>query len=76
MAFDLLRPAGTDTTAWPYRRRRAALEALFTEQDLSGPWALCPSTTDPGVTVECLFWSAIGMEGLIFEQLGPVRRIM
>ena len=25
VAFDLLRLSGTDTTAWPYRRRRAAL---------------------------------------------------
>ncbi|MET9014585.1 hypothetical protein ACWC4C_04350 [Streptomyces olivaceoviridis] len=29
MAFDLLRLVGTDTTARPYRRRRAALEHLF-----------------------------------------------
>ncbi|MET7887824.1 ATP-dependent DNA ligase [Streptomyces avermitilis] len=69
VAFDLLRLAGTDTTAWPYRRRRAALEALFTEQDLSGPWALCPSTTDPETATEWLSWSAVGMEGLCFKRL-------
>jgi AbiV family abortive infection protein len=32
VAFDLLRLSGTDTTAWPYRRRRAALESLFVAQ--------------------------------------------
>jgi len=29
VAFDLLRLSGTDTTGWPYRRRRAALESVF-----------------------------------------------
>src|SRR5690606_23877858 len=29
VAFDLLRLEGIDTTGWPYRRRRAALEGLF-----------------------------------------------
>ncbi|MET7920371.1 ATP-dependent DNA ligase [Streptomyces avermitilis] len=69
VAFDLLRLAGTDTTAWPYRRRRAALEELFTEQDLSAPWTLCPSTTDPDTATEWLSWSAVGMEGLCFKRL-------
>ncbi|MGW7387010.1 ATP-dependent DNA ligase [Streptomyces sp. NPDC054794] len=31
VAFDLRRLSGTDTTRWTYRRRRAALEALFTD---------------------------------------------
>ncbi|MER5926560.1 hypothetical protein [Streptomyces mirabilis] len=46
VAFDLLRLSGTDTTGWPYRRRRAALESVFTARRLSAPWALCPSTTE------------------------------
>jgi ATP-dependent DNA ligase len=29
VAFDLLRLSGTDTTGWPYRRRRATLESVF-----------------------------------------------
>ncbi|MCX5096070.1 hypothetical protein OOK36_46265 [Streptomyces sp. NBC_00365] len=44
VAFDLLRLSGTDTTGWPYRRRRAALESVFAARRLSVPWALCPST--------------------------------
>ncbi|MEU5344390.1 hypothetical protein AB0H18_26750 [Streptomyces sp. NPDC020766] len=44
VAFDVLRLAGTDTVAWPYRRRHAALEELFSEHQLAAPWALCPST--------------------------------
>ncbi|MER6032009.1 hypothetical protein [Streptomyces sp. NPDC001851] len=44
VAFDLLRLAGTDTTRWPYAGARvAAPERLFTEQNLTAPWALCPS---------------------------------
>lgn len=45
-AFDVLRLRDTDLTGRQYRRRRAALEGLFAEQELSVPWALCPSTTD------------------------------
>ncbi|MFJ2263502.1 hypothetical protein ACIOKD_35260 [Streptomyces sp. NPDC087844] len=52
VAFDVLRLAGTDTTAWPYQRRRAALDELFHEHRLSAPWALCPSTTDPDTVHE------------------------
>ncbi|MGW3019759.1 hypothetical protein [Streptomyces longwoodensis] len=44
VAFDLLRLAGTDTTRWPYAGARAAApERLFAEQNLTAPWALCPS---------------------------------
>ncbi|MFJ8024517.1 hypothetical protein [Streptomyces sp. NPDC096311] len=38
VAFDLLRLSGTDTTAWPYRRRRAALESMFNARRRSAPW--------------------------------------
>ncbi|WP_373560410.1 hypothetical protein [Streptomyces sp. Ag109_G2-15] len=43
VAFDVLRLAGTETTAWPYRRRRTALEDLFAEGRLSAPWAAPPT---------------------------------
>ncbi|WP_331730845.1 hypothetical protein OG933_45250 (plasmid) [Streptomyces sp. NBC_00016] len=36
-AFDLLHLAGTDTTPWPYHRHRAAIEELFTGQQLHAP---------------------------------------
>ncbi|WP_405623799.1 ATP-dependent DNA ligase [Streptomyces sp. NBC_00076] len=64
-----MRLAGTDTTGWPYRRRRAALEDLFTEHTLTAPWALCPSTTDAGTVNEWLSWSAVGLEGIVFKLL-------
>ncbi|MFJ9580693.1 ATP-dependent DNA ligase [Streptomyces sp. NPDC101191] len=69
VAFDVLRLAGTETTAWPYRRRRSALEDVFAERPLSAPWALCPSTTDPDTAAEWLSWTAVGMEGLCFKRL-------
>ncbi|WUH07381.1 ATP-dependent DNA ligase (plasmid) [Streptomyces violaceus] len=69
-AFDLLRLAGTDTTSWPYRRRRNALEALFVERKLTAPWALCPSTTDPATVREWLTsWTAVGVEGVVYKRL-------
>ncbi|MFF3932959.1 ATP-dependent DNA ligase [Streptomyces hirsutus] len=37
VAFDLLRLSGTDTTSWPYQRRRAALESVFAARRLSAP---------------------------------------
>ncbi|MGW1615578.1 ATP-dependent DNA ligase [Streptomyces sp. NPDC002285] len=57
VAFDLLRLSGTDTTSWPYRRRRASLESLFAARQLSAPWALCPSTTEADVVREWLTWA-------------------
>ncbi|SNX88783.1 ATP-dependent DNA ligase [Streptomyces sp. TLI_55] len=72
VAFDLLRLSGTDTTRWPYRRRRAALESVFAARHLSAPWVLCPSTTDPGTVREWLTWSSVGMEGVIFKRLDGV----
>ncbi|MGW1958383.1 ATP-dependent DNA ligase [Streptomyces sp. NPDC001920] len=67
-AFDVLRLAGQDTTAWPYQRRRAAWETLVTERRLTAPWALFPSTTDPDTVTEWLTWTAIGVEGLLFTR--------
>ncbi|WP_244172583.1 ATP-dependent DNA ligase [Streptomyces europaeiscabiei] len=69
VAFDLLRLSGTDTTSWPYRRRRAALESVFAARRLSAPWALCPSTTDADVVREWLTWASVGMEGVVFKRL-------
>ncbi|MFF9206774.1 ATP-dependent DNA ligase [Streptomyces sp. NPDC014986] len=70
VAFDLLH-AGTDRTGWPYGRR-AALEALFAEQDLVAPLTLCPSTTDPVVARQWLAWTAAGLEGLCFKRLNEL----
>ncbi|UOB07642.1 ATP-dependent DNA ligase [Streptomyces sp. HP-A2021] len=71
-AFDLLRLSGTDTTSWPYRRRRTALESVFAARLLSAPWVLCPSTTDPDTVREWLTWASVGMEGVLFKRLDSV----
>ncbi|WP_331733193.1 hypothetical protein OHU34_43810 (plasmid) [Streptomyces sp. NBC_00080] len=67
VVFDVLRLA--DTTTWSYRRRRAALEELFTDLRLQAPWTLTPSTTDPDTAHGWLEWTAAGMEGLCFKRL-------
>ncbi|WP_254409684.1 hypothetical protein [Streptomyces sp. AC495_CC817] len=72
VAFDLVRLSGTDTTGWPYRRRRAALESVFAARRLSAPWALCPSTTEADVVREWLTWASVGMEGVVFKRLDGV----
>lgn len=69
VAFDLLRLSGNDTTSWPYRRRRTALESIFSARRLTAPWALCPSTTDQDVVNEWLTWGSIGMEGVVYKRL-------
>ncbi|MFD9195456.1 ATP-dependent DNA ligase [Streptomyces phaeochromogenes] len=74
VAFDLLRLSGTDTTSWPYRRRRAALESVFAARRLSAPWALCPSTTEADVVREWLTWASVGMEGVVFKRLDDAYR--
>ncbi|MFF3582567.1 DNA ligase-like domain-containing protein [Streptomyces mirabilis] len=56
------RGCGTDTTEWPYRRRRAALKFVFTARRLSAPWALCPSTTEAHVVREWLTWVSVGLD--------------
>ncbi len=60
VASDPLRLTGTDTAGWPYGRRRAMLECMFTGRRLSDPWALCPSTTDPDTVREWLTWASVG----------------
>ncbi|MDT0573387.1 ATP-dependent DNA ligase [Streptomyces sp. DSM 3412] len=70
IAFDLVRLSGTDTTGWPYRRRRAALESVFARAEFaSAPWALCPSTTEADVVRELLTWASVGMEGVVYKRL-------
>jgi ATP-dependent DNA ligase len=77
VAFDLLHHSDTDLTGWPYRRRRAALEAVFADHGLAGPLTLCPSTTDPARAAQWLEWTTAGLEGLCFKRLDepyrPVR---
>ncbi|MFF9819421.1 ATP-dependent DNA ligase [Streptomyces sp. NPDC014006] len=73
VAFDVLGLEGTDTTTWPYGRRRGALENLFAEHQLTAPWALCPSTTDPATVREWLTsWTAVGVEGVVYKRLTGV----
>ncbi|WTJ96492.1 ATP-dependent DNA ligase [Streptomyces sp. NBC_01537] len=73
-AFDLLRLSGTDTTSWPYRRRRAARESVFAARRLSAPRVLCPSTTVVDVVREWLTWASVGMEGVVFKRLDDAYR--
>ncbi|MDO0917494.1 hypothetical protein QQM39_43890 [Streptomyces sp. DT2A-34] len=73
-AFDLLWLSGTDTTSWPYRRRRAARESVFTARRLSAPRVLCPSTTEVDVVREWLTWASVGMEGVVFKRLDDAYR--
>ncbi|WP_257234152.1 ATP-dependent DNA ligase [Streptomyces sp. JV178] len=73
-AFDLLRLSGTDTTSWPYRRRRDAPESVFAARGLTAPWALCPSTTEADLVREWLTWAPVGMEGLVFAKLDDIYR--
>jgi ATP-dependent DNA ligase len=68
-AFDLLRLSGTDTTTWPYQRRRVALESVFAARRLTAPWTLCPSTTTPEVVAQWLTWGPVGLEGVLFKRL-------
>ncbi|WP_228121281.1 ATP-dependent DNA ligase [Streptomyces fagopyri] len=69
IAFDLLRLPGTDTTGWPYRRRRAALESMFAARRLAASWTLPPSTTNPDTVREWLTWTSAGFEGVVFKRL-------
>ncbi|MEU3550618.1 ATP-dependent DNA ligase [Streptomyces longwoodensis] len=69
VVFDLVHADGADLTGWPYARRRAALEALFTDHRVEAPLTLCPSTIDPAVARGWLEWTAAGLEGLCFKRL-------
>lgn len=69
-AFDLLY-IGTrgSLIKEPYRVRRAALEELFTQYELTTPWQLCPATTDPETIMEWLMiWvDERGFEGIVLK---------
>lgn len=69
VAFDLLHLADRDLVALGYAERRAALEHLFAERRLTGPWTLSPSTTDQSKVDEWLTWSPVGIEGVVFKRL-------
>ncbi|MEU0228184.1 ATP-dependent DNA ligase [Streptomyces sp. NPDC006284] len=69
VVFDVTHLGGTDPTAWPYVRRRAALEALFADAGLVAPFTLCPSTTDLATARAWLAWTSAGLEGLCFKRL-------
>ena len=46
------------------------MEELFTEHQLTAPWALCPSTADPATVREWLtHWTPAGLEGVVFKRL-------
>ncbi|RPK70273.1 ATP-dependent DNA ligase [Streptomyces sp. ADI97-07] len=54
----------------PLRRRRAALEDLFTVRRLAALWALCPQTSDPATAAGWLdpVWGAAGIEGVVIKD--------
>jgi bifunctional non-homologous end joining protein LigD len=69
MIFDLLRWRGADLTGWPYRDRRAALDAL----GLAGPrWAVPPSFSDGPATEAAAKENQL--EGLVAKRLDSVYR--
>jgi hypothetical protein len=45
------------------------LKSLFAVRQLSAPWALCPSTTDPDTVPEWLTWATVGMGGVVYTRL-------
>ncbi|WP_331276013.1 ATP-dependent DNA ligase [Streptomyces sp. Qhu-G9] len=56
-------------------RRRAALEEVFREHQLTAPWVLCSSTTGPDTVRKWLCsWNAVGLEGVVFKRLGSSYR--
>lgn len=74
VVFDVLHLDGADLTAWPYARRRRALETLLAEAALAAPLTLCPSTADPDTAREWLTWTSAGLEGLCFKRLAEPYR--
>ncbi|MEV5153886.1 hypothetical protein AB0K81_18450 [Streptomyces werraensis] len=67
MAFDLLRVDGQELLQVPYGERRAQLERLFTDRELSARWTLCQETTDVATAREWLTsWRQVpGVGGLL-----------
>ncbi len=67
VAFDLLALHGRDLRSQPFQLRRQELEQLLA--DLSHPWHLTPSTTDPQVA-ERWFWQfeSAGCDGIVAKR--------
>ncbi|MGY4963642.1 ATP-dependent DNA ligase [Streptomyces sp. 900105245] len=70
IVFDMLELSGAVLLDEPLRRRRAALEDLFSGRRLTAPWALCPQTSDREVALGWLdpVWGAAGIEGLVIKD--------
>lgn len=69
IAFDLLQVDGQELLQVPYGERRAQLERLFTDRELSARW-MCPEITDVATAREWLAsWRQVpGVEGLVLQQ--------
>ncbi len=72
IAFDILQADGEELLNVPYGERRARLEHLFTDHQLTAPWTLCPETTDAATAQEWLTsWTRVpGVEGLVIRGSG------
>ncbi|WP_318275328.1 ATP-dependent DNA ligase [Streptomyces pharetrae] len=72
IAFDRLQVDGQELLHVPYGERRAQLEQLFTDRNMSVPWALCPETTTVATSQEWLMsWTQVpGVEGLVMRGSG------
>ncbi|MFJ5811712.1 RNA ligase family protein [Streptomyces sp. NPDC093093] len=71
VAFDILQTGGEETVNRPYVERRALLEDLFADHELTAPWTLCPMTTDLATAREWLeSWTDVsGVEGLVVKGM-------
>ncbi|MFG2987000.1 ATP-dependent DNA ligase [Streptomyces sp. NPDC048258] len=76
IAFDILQQDMTELLNYPYRQRRARLDALFTTHRLSAPWTLCPMTTDLDKAKEWLeSWTDVsGVEGIVVKAMNQPYR--
>lgn len=69
VAFDLLYLDDRSLMREPYHVRRGELERVFADFELTPPWTLCPSTTDPDEAALWLTtWADLGIEGLCFKD--------
>ncbi|WP_328930085.1 ATP-dependent DNA ligase [Streptomyces sp. NBC_00190] len=76
IGFDILQQDMTELLIYPYRQRRARLEALFATHRLSAPWTLCPMTTDLVKAQEWLeSWTEVsGVEGIVVKAVNQPYR--
>ncbi|MFF6979389.1 ATP-dependent DNA ligase [Streptomyces sp. NPDC008343] len=70
IVFDALEMSGAVLLDEPLHRRRAALEDLFAQRQLTAPWALCPQTSDLTTARSWLdpAWGAAGIEGVLIKD--------